>query len=203
MLWSHLLLITSRPCLQILPNFDLRLNFQNGETVFESEHKGGRRLQAYVERRGRGKEKGMWSKTKRPMCLHVLSKHLWLNYWEPEVFEERMETDKNTKIVEHPLIEEQIGAREPYSSKGFLQRTPDYFSAPASGSSQWSVTPVFQVIWWPLWPSEALGAHRCIQARTHKHWKSKMRKRKRTEKSRGFTLRQWQRDANQVLRDDG
>lgn len=118
MLWSHLLLITSRPCLQILPNFDLKLNFQSGETVFESEHKGGRRLQAYVKRHGRGKEKGMWSKTKRPMCLHALSKHLWLNYWEPEVFEERMETDKNTKIVEHPPIEEQIGARGPYSSKG-------------------------------------------------------------------------------------
>lgn len=205
MLWSHLLLITSRPCLQILPDFDLRLNFQNREIVFESEHKGGRRFQAFVQRPRRGKEKGMWGKTKRPMCLHALSKHLWVNYWEPEVFEERMETDKNTKIVEHSLIERQIGAGDLTAVRACEALAEKPRSLLSTSIRQLTMVCDSSV------PGDlmaslaflALDACRCIQAHTHKHWKGQMRKRKCTEKSRRSTLRQWQRNPNQMLRDDG
>jgi hypothetical protein len=41
----------------MLSNYDLRLNVQNMEMMPEPKHKGGRRLQPYVQRTGREKKR--------------------------------------------------------------------------------------------------------------------------------------------------
>lgn len=40
--------------------------------------------------------------------MHLVK--VWDNYGEQEVFQERMQIDKDTKIAEHSVVEEQIVA---------------------------------------------------------------------------------------------